>query len=401
MSKIYKYLYIVVLSLFMTISFKFVSVKADADTEEREKLIVCDATLNDDFLDNSVIIVLKNNISLQFNKYNCDDFNEINCTKVDDLTKYSVELLKNQIIAERTGDWSKIQKHKDTNMLIDANKFHRILCLTIDKSGKDNVLKAIRELEKRNDIYYAEPNYIESINATADDTYFSTRQWGLNDTYGINVTKAWNYTIGNPNILVGVIDSGIDGQHPDLINVINDDLHRDYVDTPIFSDVREVSKENLKDSDGHGTHVAGIIGAQGNNSIGISGVAQNIRLVSLRVMDETGHGSAENVKKAVDFATREAIPILNYSGGGKNNHVGRKESIENYPGLFVCAAGNDDQDNDVNEYYPGNYNFDNLITVGAIQRNGKRPDVSDWGYTKEGEPQGSNYGKTKVDIFAP
>lgn len=316
MSKIYKYLYIVVLSLFMTISFKFVSVKADADTEEREKLIVCDATLNDDFLDNSVIIVLKNNISLQFNKYNCDDFNEINCTKVDDLTKYSVELLKNQIIAERTGDWSKIQKHKDTNMLIDANKFHRILCLTIDKSGKDNVLKAIRELEKRNDIYYAEPNYIESINATADDTYFSTRQWGLNDTYGINVTKAWNYTIGNPNILVGVIDSGIDGQHPDLINVINDDLHRDYVDTPIFSDVREVSKENLKDSDGHGTHVAGIIGAQGNNSIGISGVAQNIRLVSLRVMDETGHGSAENVKKAVDFATREAIPILNYSGGG-------------------------------------------------------------------------------------
>ena len=149
MSKIYKYLYIVILSLFIATSFKSVSVKADADTEDVEKLIVCDATLNDDFLDNSVIIVLKNNISLQFNKYNCDDFNEINCTKVDDLTKYSVELLKNQIIAERTGDWSKIQKHKDTNMLIDANTFHRILCLTISNPGKENVLKAIRKLEKR------------------------------------------------------------------------------------------------------------------------------------------------------------------------------------------------------------------------------------------------------------
>ena len=400
MSKIYKYLYIVILSLFIATSFKSVSVKADADTEDVEKLIVCDATLNDNFLDDTVIIVLKNNISLQFNKYNCDDFNEINCTKVDDLTKYSVELLKNQSIAERTGDWSKIAEHKEKNMLINSNKFHRILCLTISNPGKENVLKAIRKLEKRNDIYYAEPNYIENINATANDTYFSTRQWGLNGTYGINVTKAWNYTTGNPNILVGVIDSGIDGQHPDLINVINDDLHRDYVDVPISGDAIEVNKEDLKDPNGHGTHVAGIIGAQGNNSIGISGVAQNIRLVSLRVMDENGYGANEDVKKAVDFATREAIPILNFSGGGTENHKDLKIAIENYPGLFVCAAGNADQDNDVNEYYPGNYNFDNLITVGAIKRNGKRPDVSDWRYYK-GKPQGSNYGKTKVDIFAP
>lgn len=128
------------------------------------------------------------------------------------------------------------------------------------------------------------------------------------------------YTTGNSNILVGVIDSGIDAQHPDLINAINDDLHRDYVDTPFLSNVREVGKEDLEDLNGHGTHVAGIIGAQGNNIIGISGVVHNISLVSLRVFDANGGGDASDVKRTIDFATKEAIPILNYSGGGTTNH---------------------------------------------------------------------------------
>lgn len=163
MSKTYKYLYIVILSLLLTASIISASVKKDADIEDTEELIVCEATLDDDFVDDTVIIVLKNKVSLQFKEYKCKDFREIKCIKVDDLTKYSVELLKNQIIAERTGDWSKIQKHKDTNMLINANTFHRILCLTIGNPGKENVLKAIRKLEKRRDICNAEPDYIFTI----------------------------------------------------------------------------------------------------------------------------------------------------------------------------------------------------------------------------------------------
>lgn len=101
-----------------------------------------------------------------------------------------------QITAEQTGDWSLLSKHKENNMLIDVNSFN----LTIGNPGKENVLTAIKELEKRNDVYSVEPNYIESLDLSTDDTYFLNDQWGLNQTYVINVIEAWNYTTGNANI---------------------------------------------------------------------------------------------------------------------------------------------------------------------------------------------------------
>jgi len=385
-SKMYRNLLSFIFVLLIIVGFSTISV--NASTENNGEVLVCDATLADDFLDDSIIVVLKNDFSLISKTYLCNDFKEINCINVEDLTENSIDILQKQITAEQTGDWSLLSKHKENNMLIDVDSFNRILCLTIGNPGKENVLTAIKELEKRNDVYSVEPNYIESLDLSTDDTYFLSDQWGLNQTYGINVNKAWNYTTGNANILVGVIDSGIDAKHPDLINTVNDNLHRDYVDTPFLSNVREVDKEDLEDLNGHGTHVAGIIGAQGNNLTGISGVVQNISLVSLRVFDSNGDGNASDVKRAIDFATKEAIPILNYSGGGTNNHSGRRKAIENYPGLFVCSAGNDGQDNDLNDHFPSNYNFDNLISVGAIDSNGQKRSAS-------------NFGANNVDIFAP
>ncbi len=365
----------------------FSTINVSATTKNNEELIVCNATLEEDFLDDSIIVVLKHDVSLMFKTYLCNDFDEINCINVDDLTENSINLLKKQIMAEQTGDWSSLTKHIENHMLMNIDSFHQILCLTIGNPGKENVIKSIRELEKRNDIYSAEPDYIEKLDSSVDDTYFLDSQRGLNKEYGINVNKAWNITTGNKKILVDIIDSGIDGHHPDLINNINEDLHRDYVDTPYLSDVRVVDKEDLKDPCGHGTHVAGIVGAQANNEIGISGVAQNVSLFSLRVFNEYCLGNADDVEKAVDFATTEDIPILNYSGGGSQDHCGRKRAIENYPGLFVCAAGNSGEDNDLNDVFPSNYNFDNLISVGAISVNEKNDK--------------SNFGAKNVDIFAP
>ena len=366
-----------------------------------EGKIYCSATLDEKFDDQSIILTLSNAESLLFKDYSTSDFSDINCVEVEELTENTTEIVKAQLVAEQSKNWSKLENRIENNMLIDTDSFHRILCLTLNIKSKQNVLDKIKLLENRSEIIVAEPDYIETLNLISNDPYNTvSSQWGLNYAYGINASQAWNITTGNNRVLVGVIDSGIDGKHPDLINNINEDLHRDYVDTPIFSKVREVSKENLKDPDGHGTHVAGIIGAQGNNNIGISGVVWNVSLVSLRVFNADGQGKHSYLSRAIDFATEKQIPILNYSGSGTQNNSNVRKSIENYPGLFVCAAGNDDQDNDVNDCYPANYNFDNLITVGAIKRNGKRPDVSDWGYYK-GKPQGSNYGKTKVDIFAP
>lgn len=104
--------------------------------------------------------------------------------------------MEKQITAEQTWDWSLLSKHKENNMLIDVNSFN----LTIGNPGKENVLTAIKELEKRNDVYSVEPNYIESLDLSTDDTYFLNDQWGLNQTYVINVIEAWNYTTGNVNI---------------------------------------------------------------------------------------------------------------------------------------------------------------------------------------------------------
>lgn len=397
-----KKVFLIIVTFFITNIICFgVNVKAYASYDIEEKMY-CTATVDEKFDDKSIIVTLNNSESLLFKDYTVSDFADIDCIKVEDLTEFSTEIVREQLIAEQTGDWSKLENRIENNMLIDIDNFHRVLCLTLNLNDKQNVLNKIKILEERTEIIIAEPDYIETLEIVSKDPFNNpSTQWGLNGTYGINANQAWNITTCNNSVLVGVIDSGIDGTHLDLIDNINENLHRDYVDTPFLSNVREVDKDELEDLNGHGTHVAGIIGAQGNNNIGISGVAWDVSLVSLRVFDSSGAGNAADVQRAIDFATEEQIPILNYSGGGTQNHSGSRKAIENYPGLFICAAGNNDQDNDSNDYYPANYSFDNLITVGAIKSNGHRPNVSDWGRDFAGNPQGSNYGQNNVDIFAP
>lgn len=163
-SKMYKNLLSFIFVLLIIVGFSTISV--NASTENNGEVLVCDATLADDFLDDSIIVVLKN------------DFKEINCINVEDLTENSIDILQKQITAEQTGDWSLLPKHKENNMLIDVDSFNRILCLTIGNPGKKNVLTAIKELEKRSDVYSVEPNYIESLDLSTDDTYFLSDQWG-------------------------------------------------------------------------------------------------------------------------------------------------------------------------------------------------------------------------------
>ncbi len=174
--KIRRCLFSVVFILLLIFSFSTISV--NATTNNNEEILTSNVTLEDDFLDDSIIVVLKNDISLISKTYLCNDFNEINCVNVEDLTENSIDILQKQIMAEQTGDWTLLTKHKENNMLIDIDSFNRILCLTIGNPDKENVIKAIKELEKRNDVYSVEPNYIESLDSSADDTYFLNDQWG-------------------------------------------------------------------------------------------------------------------------------------------------------------------------------------------------------------------------------
>ena len=356
--------------------------------EAVEERIACDATLEDNFADNKVIVILNNETSLAFNTYDVNDFSEIECLKVDDLTMYTKEKVYNQVMGVVDEDSSSACALG----AIDETKYNQILCLTLKCSSKVGVLEAIDRLESRKDIIYVGPSYTASLQSTyPNDHYYEEDQWGMEK---IEMPKAWDITKGSTAVLVGVIDSGIDASHDDLEGQLYPDLHMDFtgnapqeIDTPI-------------DTYGHGTAVAGIIGAKGNNSIGVTGVCWNVSLVSLRVAIGEEWVSEDRVAAAIDYANGENIPILNLSLRVDHSAL-LQEAVETYPGLMVCAAGNDGTDNDLIPVYPASYSSSNIISVGAafsrderfyesvLDENGKRVKV------------GSNYGVSTVDLFAP
>lgn len=206
-------------------------------------------------------------------------------------------------------------------------------------------------------------------------------RWGL---IKINAPGAWDITTGSSNIIVGVLDTGIDTSHPEFPGRINTALGRNFTDDTV----------GMTDPVGHGTHVAGIIGAAGNNGVGVSGVNWNVTMVSLRVFKNNGSGGGTGttawLRDGINYAQNNNISILNHSGGGYTDDQSVLAAVNNYTGLFVCSAGNDSYNTDINgiPHYPSSYTCDNLISVGASD-------------SSDNIVSFSNYGKTSVDLFAP
>ena len=223
--------------------------------------------------------------------------------------------------------------------------------------------------------------YLEplSVNET-NDLYFSSQNYFDN----IMIDYAWNYEKGDANTLVGIIDTGIDGTHPDLQKNINRGLSHDF-----SGGNTNLNNEPLVDNVGHGTRIAGIIGATPNNGIGICGINHNVSLVSLKVSNvDSFDGTTYNVIEAINYAKENNIKILNLSWCISNVYE-LKKAITNYDGLIICASGNNKYNIDENnKTYPSFYNLNNIISVGA----------SDY---FDNIASFSNYGKTSVDLFAP
>jgi serine protease len=185
------------------------------------------------------------------------------------------------------------------------------------ESTKENVLNSIRILEKRNDIQYVGPNFIHEIavnHPVPVPTYYS-EQWAINH---IQLPDAWNVTTGSNKVKVGVIDTGIDGTHPDLVDRITNELHMDFRGATSVSLLIPVDNDPAYLGGGHGSHVAGIIGANRNyGTPGIIGVCWNVELVSLRIA-ENGAWFVDNAILAVNYGTSKKLDILNYSGRVRN-----------------------------------------------------------------------------------
>ena len=370
-----------------------------------------DISLSEDFCDNSLIVALRNETSMELDTYSVSDFSEVNAKSVKDLTSDTVDTIQNEYVSVYN-DFINVVSQDDTVFLSDVlgqqalesidenikdeySDFHQTLCITLNKHDKQNVLDAIETLQKRNDVLYAEPNYCITLDSTdvTNDEHVD-KQWALDK---IDLPDAWKITTGSKSVKVGVIDSGIKADHPDLKDNVDRELSKSFVDGTDDSDA-------LEDVFGHGTHVAGIIGAVGNNSIGVSGACWNVDLVSLKVLDDNGVCGNSNDKisgviNAINYAKANNINILNFSIAlvvPKSKAF--EETINDYPGLFVCAAGNERFNIDTagrkRRIYPSIYTSDNIVSVAASNSN-------DMIWYEEKFQQGSNYGIVSVDLAAP
>jgi subtilisin family serine protease len=290
--------------------------------------------------------------------------------------------------------------------------------LTHFRSGSQPVAQLVRELSADPDVEYAEPNYIveTQASATPNDPMFSLL-WGLQNTgqngglpnADVDVVPAWSVTTGARSAVVGVVDTGIDYNHPDLkpnvwsapaaftIQFGPNDKITCAAGTHGYDAITNTC--NPMDQNGHGTHVSGIIGATGNNRAGVTGVNWAVSMMGLRFMDASGKGTVANAIRVIQFAilAKAALPnsagvrVLSNSWGGSGNSQALLDAINqaNSAGiLFVAAAGNDAVNLDATPSYPGAYRAVNVISVAATDNNDALASFS-------------SFGSATVDLGAP
>lgn len=278
-------------------------------------------------------------------------------------------------------------------------------------SGKEGELNlTIANLRASGLFRYVEPDYLlKAYEVPSDSAFTDGTLWGLRNTgqsggvFGtdIGAERAWDVSTGSTNVIVAVIDSGIRYTHRDLASQMwrnpgeipgngRDDDRDGYIDN-VFGINAITGSGNPFDRNDHGTHVAGTIGAAANNGHPHVGVAWNTRLMACKFLDRFGSGSTSDAIECINFAVDNGARILNNSWGGIEFSQAMLDAIARARdrGVFVvAAAGNEGRDNDRFPSYPGSFQLDNVISVGAVDRDGVLADFS-------------NFGSRSVHVAAP
>lgn len=309
--------------------------------------------------------------------------------------------------------------HKNLEKKLSAkikSSIPKLKIIRIEKPLIQDQAAVINELKQNKLVEIAEPNYIYRINKAPNDPAYG-KLWGLknigqSDTRGpgvagidIDAENAWDITTGSEDVLVAVIDTGVDENHPDLkenmfVNKAEangeagiDDDQNGYVDDVHgfnFVDT-EAANGQATDDHGHGSHCAGTIGARGDDNKGIVGVNWKVKILSVKFLAADGGGTLEAAILAIDYATEMGAKIMSNSWGGGGESALLKEAIERSHkagALFVAAAGNNSSNNDSYPHYPSNYPVPNVLSVAAIDNLGQLASFS-------------NFGKRMVHVAAP
>jgi subtilisin family serine protease len=300
----------------------------------------------------------------------------------------------------------KIKKIKEFTLRkkgISINNLNKLIIVKISDSSKmEEVIEFLKTLPG---VIDAREDKIVTIEMLPNDPNYN-EQWDMNK---ISAPTAWNATQGSKgnNVIVGVIDTGVDYLHPDLINNIwtneaeangepgKDDDGDGYIDDIHGIDVYNGDSDPMDDNS-HGTHVAGTIGAMGNDSIGVTGINWHTKIAACKFLNSYGYGYTSGAIECVNYFNTlkqlgNNIVVINNSWGGGSFDEDLYDALQTANDLgiiHVCAAGNSSNDNDSNPAYPASYDLPNIISVAATDEN----DELAWF---------SNYGATSVDLAAP
>jgi thermitase len=293
---------------------------------------------------------------------------------------------------------------RDISLPRKAQGAEKVALLELDKAK--SVKSAVEEYKNDSSVEYAQPNYIYHATATVPNDSYYGNLWGLKNIGQIVINPS--YTTDNPgtsgcdlkaesswdeqtdcsSVIVAIVDSGVNYNHEDLAGNMWDDGsgHHgyNYVD----------NTDDPMDYHGHGTHVAGTIGAVGNNGIGTTGICWKVKIMAVRALDAAGSGTTATIVSGINYAVSHGAKIINLSLGGQisfdQSFSNAIDNAKNNDVLVVTAAGNDNVDVDSagNASYPCNFSQDNVVCVAALDQSYKRASFS-------------NYGSTSVDVGAP
>ena len=301
---------------------------------------------------------------------------------------------------------AKLNAHLGTHVL---RRFRRIgNWMVLELPPRVSVSNAIAFFQRSQLVKYAEPDYIMHLTDIPNDPHFwNGDQWSLINVgqYGgtpgadIDATNAWSIQNSASNVIVAVVDTGIRYTHEDLAANLwhNPQENADGYTNDLYG-INLVNNGRGNgdpwDDYGHGTHIAGIIGAVGNNGVGIAGICWNVQLMALKFIDTNGNGTVADAIACLDFAASHGAQVVNASWGdfGFTSAAlwDAVNMLRNQNILFIAAAGNSGNDNDVTQFYPASYaaSLDNVIAVAATDRH---DNLAPW----------SDYGPLSVQIAAP